>query len=80
MPEGILIIFNLATLKLSEIDNISVKNVKHVKSPVNLLFPVETGYYPVSITSCLSDIPSHLYLLTLVSSSSLSIQLADREF
>lgn len=41
MPEGILIIFNLATLKLSEIDNISVKNVKHVKLPVNLLFPVE---------------------------------------
>ena len=43
MPEGILIIFNLATLKLSQIDNISVKNVKHVKLPVNLLFPVETG-------------------------------------
>jgi hypothetical protein len=43
MPESILIIFNLATLKLSEIDNISVKNVKHAKSPVNLLFPVETG-------------------------------------
>lgn len=55
MPEGILIIFNLATLKLSEIDNISVKNVKHVKSPVNLLFPVEGVAEPLNSKSLRID-------------------------